>query len=257
MSEHHFATPRPVRLEVKLAADDIAVATIDGGESTVTIVGPQKLVDATKVELVGDRLVVELRRKTFTRFSGRFEESLQIRARVPHHSRVEIVTASGDATLDGRFAGLETKSASGDIRVTGELDGNASAASVSGNVRLPRVTGDVTLRTVSGDLAADSVDGSLKVESVSGGVRVDSLREGHVTVRSVSGDVQLGIAPGSGIDVDAVSASGKLSSEVPLSAAPGDGAGPTVVVRGNSVSGARRRRASPRPAHRVPSHGGG
>jgi hypothetical protein len=68
-------------------------------------------------------------------------------------------------------------------------------------------------------------------------VRVDALRAGKVTVQSVSGDVELGIAPGTSIDVDAGSASGDLSSEVPLSDAPGGDAGPTVVVRGNTVSG--------------------
>jgi DUF4097 and DUF4098 domain-containing protein YvlB len=104
-------------------------------------------------------------------------------------------------------------------------------------VRLPRVVGDVTVRTVSGDLVAESVDGCVSVKSVSGDVRVHSLREGTVTVQNVSGDVELGIAPGASIDVDAGSASGELSSEVPLSNMPGDDAGPTVVVRGNTVSG--------------------
>jgi hypothetical protein len=109
MVEQCFATPRPVRLEVRIAIADVDVATVDGGESTVTVEGSQRFVDATKVELVGDRLVVAPQRKTFTRAFGRLDGSLRIRARVPHHTRVEIVTASGDAALDGTFAGLEIK----------------------------------------------------------------------------------------------------------------------------------------------------
>lgn len=232
-----FATPRPVRLEIKVPVAEVDVATVDGGESTVALEGSPKLIDTTKVELVGDRLLVQQGRKTFTGLLGRFDGSLQVRARVPHHSRIEIITAAGSATLDGTFGGLELKSTSGDVRVTGELDGNANARTVSGDVRLPRVVGDVTVRTVSGDLAAESVDGSVSVKSVSGDVHLYSLRDGKVTIQNVSGDVDLGIAPGTSIDVDAGSASGELSSEVPLSDTPDHNAGPTVVVRGRTVSG--------------------
>jgi hypothetical protein len=239
MSEQRFNTPGPIRLDIKIPAGDVDVETVDGAESTVVLEGSQRRIDETKVELVGDRLLIQPERKGFGLF-GRFDGSLHVRAHVPHGSRVELVSAAGDARLEGSFGGLETKSASGDLRVTGELGGDVKVKSVSGEVRLPHVAGDLTVQTVSGDINADAIDGSVTANSVSGDVRVGSLREGKVSVQSVSGDVELGIAPGTSIEVDASSASGQLSSEIALSGASGGEGGPAIVIRGKTVSGAFR-----------------
>ncbi len=122
MTEQHFTTPDPVRLEVKVASGDLRVSTVEGDQSTVTLEGSERMLETMRAELVGDRLVIEQRRKSFTSFFGHFEESVRIDVRVPSAGTVEIVTASLDATLEGTFAGLEMKSASGDVRLTGELD---------------------------------------------------------------------------------------------------------------------------------------
>jgi DUF4097 and DUF4098 domain-containing protein YvlB len=235
--EHRFDTPRPVRLEVRTPSGNVDVQTVDGRESLVRVEGPAKLVDATTVELEGDRLIVALRRKTFTGLFVHLEGSLRIHAQVPHHSGFELVTASADGTLEGRFGALELKSASGGITLTGELDGDAIVKTVSGDVRLPAVGGALEVQTVSGDVRAESVAGAVSANSVSGNVRIGSVREGQVKVQSVSGDVAVGIAIGTNVDVDAGSASGEVTSDVPLSDFPGEKEGPTVVVRGNTVSG--------------------
>jgi hypothetical protein len=203
----------------------------------VTLEGPQKLIDATRVELIGDRLVIQQRRKSVLGFLERWDDPLHVRVSVPTASSVELVTASADGALDGSFGDVKLKSASGDLRVTGAIAGAARAQTVSGDVRLPSVAGDLDIKTVSGDVEADAVGGSVEAKSVSGDVRVGSVREGSVAVQSVSGDVRLGIAEGTSIDVDAGSASGDLSSEVPLSDTPGAEPGPTVVIRSKTVSG--------------------
>ncbi|MGN6169754.1 MAG: DUF4097 family beta strand repeat-containing protein [Solirubrobacteraceae bacterium] len=145
MSEQHFSTPQPVRLVVKIPAADIRVATVDADESTVKLDGPQRLVDATRVESVGDRLVVEHKKKSFRGLWGRFEQTLDMEARIPAGSDIEIVTASGDVTLEGRFRELDMRSASGDVIVMGELEGNARVKSVSGDARLAHITGDLAV----------------------------------------------------------------------------------------------------------------
>jgi hypothetical protein len=238
MPEKQFTTPDPIAVQVRVGSGEIRIATVEGDQSSVVFEGSQKLLEAMRVELIGDRLVIDERRKSPFGFRRFFNDALRVDVRVPPGSRVELTSGSAEAKLDGSFTGLELTSAAGDLVATGEIDGDVRVRTVSGDVRLPRVSGDASVQTVSGDVEADSVRGSVSARSVSGDVKIGALHEGHVNVQSVSGDLELGIASETSIDVDANSASGELSSEVPLSdrPAPTD-SGPTVVIRGNTVSG--------------------
>jgi hypothetical protein len=237
MSEFEFTTPEPVRLQIRVPGGDVEITAVEGESSTVALEGAQKLLDAMRVELIGDRLVIEQRRRSVIGVFDRWGDPIRITANVPAGSSVELATAAGDAVLKGRFGALVMKSASGNLTATGQLEGDARVEMVSGDVRLPRVAGDLTGRSVSGNVEAEAVAGSVSVQSVSGDLRIGSVREGSVNVRSVSGNVELGIASGTSVDVDAGSASGQLSSEVPLSGTPDAAPGPQLVIRGNTVSG--------------------
>jgi len=238
MIDKRFDTPQPVKLDVKLAIAEVDIRTVDGTESTVTVTGTERMLDLIKVEQSGDRLLIEMKHKVFGGWGQRWGAiDVQVHVTVPHRSEVHIACAAGDAFLDGTFARLDAKGASGALRASGEIVGSATIKTVSGDIRLARIGGDLSAGTVSGNVFAESVGGSVTTKSVSGDVRLGSVQAGQIKVHCVSGDVEIGIAPGSNVDVDATSTSGSLSSEVPLSNAPGGDSGPTVVVRGKTVSG--------------------
>jgi DUF4097 and DUF4098 domain-containing protein YvlB len=246
MAEHRFHTPEPAELEIKIPVGDIDVETVDGDESVVTVEGSEKMLDQTVVEQQGRRIVVELRGKkpfgitiSVGDLSWGSGGRLKVRARVPHRSHALLATASADMKLRGRVRSLESKSASGDLVVNGEIEQDATVKTVSGDVRLDRVGGELRFTTVSGDLTVRSVGKGIEGKAVSGDVRVESAREGRVVVQSVSGDIEVGVEAGTNLDVDAGSVSGDLSSEVQLGNEPGgaDADGPTLVVRGKTVSG--------------------
>ncbi len=246
MAEHRFHTPEPVELEVKVPVGDVDVETIDGDESLVTLEGSEKVLEHFTVEQHGRRIVVEMKGKKSLGITIQIGDltwgsggRLKVRVRVPHGSRAELATAAADMKVRGRLQSLESKSASGDLVMTGEIERDTTVKTVSGDVRLDRVGGDLRFTTVSGDFLVRAVGRSVVGKSVSGDVRLESTREGDVVVQSVSGDIEVGVEPGTNLDVDAGSVSGDLDSEVPLGSEPGDGdgSGRTLVVRGKTVSG--------------------
>ena len=246
MPEHRFHTPGQIEIDVRIPAGEIVVETVDGQESVITLEGNERTLEQAVVEFDGEKLTVSMRNKRAFGFAIEIGDisfgnsgKLRVHASVPHGSHASIATAAADMRLRGRFGNLQTKSASGDLVVEGEIGGAATVKTVSGDVKLQHVGGDLQAQSVSGDLRAQFVAGSLLVKSVSGDVRIESLRAGEATVQSVSGDIQLGIAAGTNVDVDANSVSGDLDSEVPLGsdAGAGLGDGPTLVVRGKTISG--------------------
>lgn len=245
MPEHSFHTPQPVTLEVTIPSGDVDVETVDGEETHLVVDGDERLLEQVEVRQDGDRVSVVLRGKSKIGFSFSLgslmfgNEGITVRARVPHGSSVKTKTASADIDLVGRLHGIDVNAVSGDLRIRGEVEDDVKIRTVSGDVELDQIGGGLSVQTVSGDVRAVRVGSDVDLKSVSGDMRIEALTAGEVRFTSVSGDVELGIAQGSFLDVDAGSTSGDLSSEVPLASAPGSegGDGPTVVLRGKTISG--------------------
>lgn len=244
MPEHRFHTPQPVDLLVSIPSGDVIVETADVEETVIAVEGSEKLVEQTFVEQNGNRITVQYRGTKglgITIEIGGFSigsgERLKVRARIPHTSAAELTTASADMNIDGTLRRLETKTASGDLALRGKVETTATVKTVSGDVQLEEIGGDLTVNSVSGDIRVASVGGSVRTKSVSGDVRVDRAGGPEATLQSVSGDITIAVEPGTNVDVDANSVSGDLASDFEIGDDIGLGAGPTLVVRGKTVSG--------------------
>lgn len=251
-----FSTPGPVQLDVRVPAGSVTIATVDGEETRVeleSVDGDASVEDEAVVEERDGRVTVALeeRRILFVKTAPQ----VRVRISCPHDAELsvktvaadvdgrearlrsaEVKTVSGDVRLERVAGDVELKTVSGDARV-GDVAGGATAQTVSGEVALRRVDGAVEVRTVSGDVRVDEAATAVTGQTVSGDLLVRSVAQGKVALKTVSGDVLVGIRSGSALWVDAKSVGGDTSSELPLGDAPPSRDAPLVELQATAMSG--------------------
>jgi DUF4097 and DUF4098 domain-containing protein YvlB len=276
MRTETFKTPGQVRLDIRVGAGEIRLASGADGETTVTLEplrddeGSKAAVEDARVDLreraEGHEVLVDVRGRRF----GSSEVLVEVRC--PDGADVKAKSGSADIEGDGRFGAADVQSGSGDVQFS-ELSGDCKVDAASGDVQLARVGGELRVNTASGDVQVGSVAGAAKVNSASGDIQlreaggslevnsasgevqlgqagssvsvntasgdqaIGAVVEGKVTLKSASGDLKVGIREGSTLWVDARSRSGQVRSELPVSDAPPEGNAPHVELRANTMSG--------------------
>jgi hypothetical protein len=247
---HAFDTPGQTRVRVKNPSGLISVDPSENGRTTVELEAlrdddaTREAIDRATVELNGNEVLVEIGvgGKGFgvgpAWISFGRTPQVGVRIRCPEAADLECMTASADVVAQGRLGEVEVKTASGDVAVehvaglrvqsaSGDVravtvDGEARLQTVSGDVRLGTVAGPVSATLVSGDFAIDDAGTDLSAKTVSGDQRIGAVREGQIKLQSVSGDVRLGVRPGTRLRIDANSTSGDISSEFDVTDRPSE-----------------------------------
>ncbi|MBV6457948.1 MAG: hypothetical protein HONBIEJF_01068 [Fimbriimonadaceae bacterium] len=163
--------------------------------------------------------------------------SVDLHLHVPGSPQIEIRSESGDVEVHDIHASCRVNGRSGDVRlskVDGPIDvqttsgdvklencdaGNLTIENKSGDVVLDQVKGHIVARTASGDVRLHECSGrTLSIEAVSGDVVVDLIQpiDGVANVRTVNGDVRVGIPDGSDCRVALATLRGDVSCEVDL-----------------------------------------
>jgi DUF4097 and DUF4098 domain-containing protein YvlB len=108
-----------------------------------------------------------------------------VEAAMPSEGSLEVEAVSGDVTVQGVSGRLSFKTVSGDLEVSGS-------------------SGELHARTVSGDVGLEQVKGSLEVESKSGDITVEAGGPVEGTLSTVSGDIDIELAPGADLVLELV-----------------------------------------------------
>jgi hypothetical protein len=277
LHDHSFETPKPISMRLHIPSGSMTVTATDGGHTTVRLEplqgGDREREFARNVPIElregphGPELHVEVHERTSLRslLSGKRIPDLRLEVQAPTGSSLDASTASADVETRGRLADATVASASGDIvlehitgdaRVktasgdleAGEIGGLMSFATASGDMRVERLGGRGDVKGVSGDVGVGEAAADLSVQTVSGDQEIGCASQGQIALKSVSGDVVVGILPGAIVELDVNTVSGALRSELDVSDVPPAGDGPRIAVRGRTVSGDVLIRRAPAPA---------
>jgi DUF4097 and DUF4098 domain-containing protein YvlB len=260
--EETFVTPHPVLVFVHNEVGSTAITAHRDETSQVSLTaetpGGKDLIGRATVVCrprVGREIVVvKIPRVHGMKFIRR--NGVTVRVHVPEGSDVRVISSSADVELKGSLgrttvktasgaftaddvAELRAKTASGDIEVDG-IAGPASVTTVSGDIEIGSAGDRTEVRVTSGDVRLGNIAGNLSVHVVSGDVKVLSVARGATHVRTVSGRIEVGIARGATLSVDAESTSGSVHSDIPLEGEPSPETGssdPRIALTLRTVSG--------------------
>jgi Putative adhesin len=261
----------PPEIEVRNHAGTVAIEAVEGADSLDVRVealdsAAEELLDEVEIDARPASPDTPLRVRVLVPQRRLFRAgTFAVTVRTPAGARARVSVASADVAVRGPMGRLDlsgasgdfeveqctelhARSASGDLRI-GVVTGRATVASASGDVRADRAGGGLQGRTASGDIEIGEAAGDVSLTTASGDLDLAAAAEGSIHVRSVSGDVTIGVVPGLRVWLDLSSVSGRMHSQLDEDAAAGDEGAPQLSITMRSVSGdlrVRRAAASPR-----------
>ncbi|MFF4831872.1 DUF4097 domain-containing protein [Streptomyces sp. NPDC001315] len=225
MSEWSVAEPRKLTFDEPVS--ELHVRIVNG---TVNVVGTDEGSARLEVsEVEGPPLVVtqqggtltvaydDLPWKGFLKWLDRkgWRRSAVVSLAVPAQTRVEVGVVGAAAVVSGIDGHAEVKGVTGDTTLVG-LAGPVRADTVSGNVEAQALTGDLRFNSVSGDLTVvEAAGSSVKADSVSGSMIVDvdpTSSPTEISLTSVSGEIAIRLPHPADAEVEANTASGRVSN---------------------------------------------
>jgi hypothetical protein len=258
-----FALDGPINLHARVAHGSLTVRAAESISEAEVRLSPRKkgsdIIERTTVEMQGPTLTVTTPRRGGVFDLGVFgggpftaRDEVDVTITVPAGTALHLVTYTAPIVVEGRSGSADVATGAAGITLD-HVDGDLRLRFGSGSARTERVTGSAQVRSGSGDASFGQVGGSLVSGCGSGNLDVDAVhgkvrsRTGSGSARlgvvysdvdlsSGSGGVEIGLAPGHAAQLNVVTGSGKIRSDLPVDERPRHGS-PQIAIRARTGSG--------------------
>jgi Putative adhesin len=193
-----YATPAPITATFDVPAGRVQIIAADRSDTTVQIrpADPTKNRDTKAAEQAHVEFadgVLRVRAATGNRHLGG-SGAIEVTVQLPAGSRVEATAAATEFRAVGRLGEVAFDGA---YRHT-KIDEAAS----------------VNLTATDGDVEVGRLSGSAQISTARGDIRIVEAVGGQVVLRTQSGDISVGAAPGVSAALDAHTSSGRITNSL-------------------------------------------
>lgn len=236
-AEDTFSKQVPIAADgkvfVKNLAGDIHIETWDKNEVLIKAEKSghnQNELDRVYIDVQSDPQVCTI--KTRYESKGDVDVSVSFHLQVPKGVSIEANSISGDFYLSRATGPVQVEVISGTITIN-NLANRLLCRSVSGDILVETLSGACTLKSVSGEIVLKDVTGPIAAHSVSSDIVIENAGsaaeltvvtvsgdmiyrgkitpDGHISLKSHSGDIHMEIPTNSAFELNASTYSGRLS----------------------------------------------
>jgi DUF4097 and DUF4098 domain-containing protein YvlB len=234
-------------LDLENISGSITVTGANGDDIVIEAIKRTRARDEARAKELLDQIDIRVTerpsrvtvRTVYPRLGNQISVAVDYTVRVPLDASVDLSSVSGDLrvtnvkgelrleTVNGSVKAGQAprlgyaKTVSGNVEITGLIEGELSASSLTGALLLTGVRARaLELTTISGDVVMNDVlvDRAMRVRSVNGDVQFAGplTRNGRYEMNSHAGRIRIVVPQVPGFELDASTFSGNLRSDIPL-----------------------------------------
>jgi hypothetical protein len=193
-----FDVTVPTRISVTNRSGDVIVGPSDDDVVTVLLSGDKKAIDGTTIDATPGAVSVRANED----HQGWFSKRVDVLITAPPGGVLRVRIGSGDVIVQLPMDAVDVNTGSGDIRIEHPLN-ELRAKVASGSVLIDGVVSDAVVSSASGDIRLTDAD-TVVVNTASGSVEIGSVNV-ETSIRSASGDVKVHAFSGSNLDIKTMS----------------------------------------------------